>query len=422
MKNTLYVISLALLTFASFAGASELNSYHYNQVQQVEGQVYYVYEPAENARMREQPSFDGNIVGLLNLNDRDHPTDRDWRNYKYTRHNSDWMLVSQLGGESVGYSHSSLFTKQTILQYTGKVEASNGTYELDFLGYPYSNIGTYGKNNYWYKVTLNGELLVENGWNLRFEGISRRMEKQEDAFLPAQIHELLIQEKNIGWLFGWNRFNDATFHQGLEFSFARVIVPTLDSMYNQSHHGLKFSEIADLLDKKYNQLVITPTQIQDTIHSIPHRGYYYTPYQVTFWSNDSGTQARESSFKVSDALVRLNPFYAYAIAVNTNDHTGMRKSSDNFLAVLKDAEQACSEYEFLVEEVCPECKTTKSFNPVSYLENNGSPLSSNYNQIKRCLLSALPNDAVYHLFSRTGLFPSEKVINDYISNQYRYTN
>ena len=42
--------------------------------------------------------------------------------------------------------------------------------------------------------------------------------------------------------------------------------------------------------------------------------------------------------------------------------------------------------------------------------------------IRRCLVGSgvMSEDVYYHLFFRTGLFPSQRVVDDYIENEYRY--
>jgi len=90
---------------------------------------------------------------------------------------------------------------------------------------------------------------------------------------------LTIQDKKVGWLFGWNSWEDIAYD--LDFSFARVFVPLGDSLYNESHHGLKFKTVADLRERQENQLLITPTKTDwDESYSNAGSPKYAIPYDL----------------------------------------------------------------------------------------------------------------------------------------------
>ena len=87
----------------------------------------------------------------------------------------------------------------------------------------------------------------------------------------------------------------------------------------------------------------------------------------------------------------------------------------------------CPQFELTVAEACPECTSEGLFRPAAYLgvhidrwgEGGWEALEKardRVNDIEACLTK----DEFYHLFYRTGLFPSQRVIDDYLENQYRY--
>jgi len=275
-----WLILLALFSLGSLADEWNLNTYQNNQVQQVQAQVYYIYEPELNTPIREAPSLDSKVIALLNNNDRNFSYDTNWKDYKYTKHNDEWMSVSSFADDSlVGYSHRSLFKHKVVLEYNDSIETPYGTFELEFIGHPFQPHHveeTYRPGNYWYGIKLNDKLLLEKGWRIN-KTHAEHMVKQEGEFMPTKFHTLNIQDKKVGWLFGWNQYEGADFNQDLDFSFTRVLIPTQETLYSNDALAHKFRVIADWLDKEDNQLIITPTYGQDTFDSHASFGYYYLP-------------------------------------------------------------------------------------------------------------------------------------------------
>ncbi|HIF89683.1 MAG TPA: hypothetical protein EYQ52_07755 [Candidatus Thioglobus sp.] len=427
MKHWIFI--LIIFSLGSLADEPSLDSYQNNQVQQVAGQVYYTYEPQINTRVRQQPSLDSNIFGLLNNDDRNHDTDINHKDYKYTPYNEEWMKVLDFDGKLLGYSRRSLFYKSnTIIKYEDSVQTPKGTYKLEFIGHPWSaSKRTYDSGNYYYSITLDDtELIYERGWKSNKRHL-QEMYIQEGEFLPMQFHTLDIQGKRVGWLFGWNQY--AKYDSDLDFSFARLIVPigNKGELYTAQGEGFKFRVIADFLDKKDNQLIITEGHIQDTFGVKARFNYYHLPYQHLFTlDEDDLINVETGNIEISEKLIDSNPYYAYSIALNYDDYDAIRKTSSRFKDTLDKAAKECPEYDLTVAQKCPECAKEGIFRPTVYVgytnrtRENSADRHQAYDELKSCLVSAIGKDAYHYLYFSTGLFPSQKVIDDYLENEYRY--
>ena len=200
-----WALILTFFSLSSLAGEPNLNTYQNGQVQQVAGQVYYTNEPQINTRVRQQPSLDSNVLGLLNNDDRNHDTDINHKDYKYAPYDEEWMKVLDFDGKLLGYSHRSLFYKSnTIIKYEDSVQTPTGTYKLEFIGHPYRQAleHTFGSGNYYYSITLDdAELIYERGWKSNKRHL-QEMYIQEGEFLPMQFHTLDIQGKK-SWVAVW---------------------------------------------------------------------------------------------------------------------------------------------------------------------------------------------------------------------------
>ena len=242
-----------------------------------------------------------------------------------------------------------------------------------------------------------------------------------------QFHTLDIQGKRVGWLFGWNQY--AKYDSDLDFSFARLVVPigNKGELYTAQGEGFKFRVIADFLDKKDNQLIITEGHIQDTFGVKARFNYYHLPYQHLFTLDEDGLiNVETGNIEISEKLIDSNPYYAYSIALNYDDYDAIRKTSSRFKDTLDKAAKECPEYDLTAAQGCPECAKEGIFRPTAYVgytnrtRENSVERHKVDDELKSCLVSAVGKDAYYYLFFSTGLFPSQKVINDYLENGYRY--
>jgi hypothetical protein len=172
---------------------------------------------------------------------------------------------------------------------------------------------------------------------------------------------------------------------------------------------------ADLLDKKDNQLLITSGLTHSIRWGMSNNAYYYIPWQRLITLKNNNVDVVEGgNITLSNKIIERDPYYAYALAVITNDYEGIRKSSKIFEDILQKVSTACPDFNLTVEEVCPKCKKRKVFRSDSYESNFETE------GIQVCLRMALPFEAYYHLFYKVGLYPSKKVIDDYLENRYRY--
>jgi len=283
MKKLLLLLLLSIGFISPiYAEELELDTHQNNQVQQVAGQVYHIYSPELNTRVRQKPSLGSRVLALLNNDDRNHEEDVNHKDYKYAPYDEEWMKVlSSFDGKLLGYSHRSLFTSSHLIRYEDTINTPEGDYRLEFVGHPHKGemYSTYRRGNYYYRITKgDGELVYEQGWGSERRHLNEGF-MQEGELLPTQFHTLTIQDKKVGWLFGWNSWEDIEYD--LDFSFARIFVPLEDSLYNESHHGLKFKTVADLRERQENQLLITPTKTDwDESYSNAGSPKYAIPYDV----------------------------------------------------------------------------------------------------------------------------------------------
>lgn len=430
MKHWAFI--LIVFSQSSLADALNLNTYQNGQIQQVAGQVYYTYEPQTNTRVRQLPSLDSSVLGLLNNDDRNHDTDINHKDYKYAPYNEEWMSVLDFDNKLLGYSYRPLFYKSnTIIKYEDSVQTPTGTYKLEFIGHPYRQALEYSYNsgNYYYSITLDDvELILEKGW----QGNKRHLQEmyiQEGMFMPTQLHTLDIQDKRVGWLFGWNQYANSEYSTDLDMSFARMIVPLGKhrGLYTEQKRGYKFREIADLLDRGDNQLLITEGRIQDTFGVKAMWNYYHLPYQHLFTLEEDGyIDVKTGNIEISEKFIESNPYYAYSIALNYDDYDAIRRASSKFKDTLNKVAKRCPEYDLTVAQGCPECAKEGLFRPTAYVgytnrtRENSADRHKAYDDRKTCLVSAIGQEAYHYLFFATGLFPSQRVIDDYIENEYRY--
>jgi len=321
-------------------------------------------------------------------------------------------------------------SNKTILKYEDIVSTPSGDYKLEFVGHPYEG-GTYRQANYYYRITKNnGELVYENGKSHEKRHFNEGV-KKEGKLMPLQFYTLDIQGKRVGWLFGWNKYENAEYYQDIDFSFARVLIPTGETLYTASGDGFKFKEVADLLDKQDNQLVVTEGYTQDTFDAKPTYGYHYIPIQHLIALEEGSVTVSTGVIDISDRLIENDPYYAYAIALNTDKYDDIKRISDRFKDKLELASNHCPQFELTVAEACPECTSEGLFRPAAYLgvhidrwgEGGWEAFEKardRVDDIETCLTEVLTEDEFYHLFYRTGLFPSQRVIDDYLENQYRY--
>ena len=427
-----WALILTLFSLSSLAGEPNLNTYQNNQIQQAAGQLYFTYQPELNTRVRPEPSLETSVLGLLNNDDRDHEADINRKDYKYAPYDEEWMKVLDFDGKLLGYSHRSLFYKSnSIIKYEDSVQTPTGTYKLEFIGHPYRQAleHTYGSGNYYYSITLDDtELIYERGWKSNKRHL-QEMYIQEGEFLPIQFHTLDIQGKRVGWLFGWNQYASTEYSSDLDFSFARLIIPTgkKRELYTTQGRGFKFRVIADFLDKQDNQLIVTEGHTQDTFGVRAMFNYYHLPYQHLITLDGDGLiNVKTGDIKISEKFIESNPYYAYSIALYYDDYDVVRRASNRFKDALDKAEKGCPEYDLTVAQGCPECAKEGLFRPTAYVgytnrtRENSAARHKTYDALKSCLVSAIGKEAYHYLYFATGLFPSQRVIDDYIENEYRY--
>lgn len=424
----LLLSTLLLLITATHSYA--VNTFHNNQVTQMIGQKYHIYIPIERIRIRQGPSLDTKQIGLI--------TDENEKSYVYKPHDSKWLTVSTLEGDLVGYSYEELFRKRPVAVLKDEVKTTEGIYRIEFIGYEFdATVNTYSQLQYYYQLFLNDEEIFTKGSKTRFNNIQPRLAGNGDEEIPTQFHSLTIQDKKVGWLFGWNKYEDDGYYTDLDFSFARIFVPqhsvsssseSIDRLFTGAYEGIKFRTIADLLDKEPNQLLITPTDYQGNVFfGGAALGYYYIPRELRVTKIGDEVAVSKSDIKINQRLIDSDPAHVYAIAFNIDDHAVMKKVSSKFQGEMEIASESCGKYDVSIEIMGVQqggyidmYEYWKRAAGVLGYEDR-FPLSA-ARDAASCIEGALmfSRDFVWHFFYRTGLFPSRKTIDHYIEKQYKY--
>jgi hypothetical protein len=250
--------------------------------------------------------------------------------------------------------------------------------------------------------------------------------------MPSQFYELKIENKKVGWLFGWDRSNGI---YGTDLTFARIIAPVegkFDShrgsqLFSESYDGLKFKQIADLLAKNSSELLIIYTDHESNVFNCGAcYGRYHSPYQVTIKNINGKISVIESNVKVNQDLIESNSYYAYSIAFGLNDHKAMKEASSQFLHDLKIASEKCGRFDIPLNKWNDNIYTergSKLLKLYDHWEKAGELLvTDRYNidildDASECLENEVSPEFDWYVFMRTGLFPSEKTINSYIENE-----
>lgn len=427
-----FLVSTSIFSSNIFAETSELNTYHHNQVQQIAAQVYQIYEPNNNTRVRQLPDLNSKVIGLLNNNDRNFDKDLQWRNYKYTPVNDKWIKVEDFKGILIGYSYKSLFKPKEIYHFKDSITTPNGTYKLDFAGFPYVEY-TYPEGRYCYNLTLDDKQVFEAGWCHNFKNYTQSMSIVKGQTKATVFHHLLINNNKIGWLFGWNSYGDSSYFPDMDFSFARIFLPSKDmpnNLYTDYLHGIKFGTISENLDKQPNQLLIVPTGRVSVWGDNANADYYFLPGEVTtITSSNQGLTITSSDFKIDEKFIATQPEYAYAIAVITNDYDSILKAYSKVEDSLVGIEESCGRFNITVEELCPECRIYEpkehlhklGYVPyIDYTDYYNPAPGNNYEDAYFCLRKAKLKADTDTMFHPTGLFPTRKVVENYVKNKYTY--
>ena len=416
-------IFLAFLLLMITAHTYAVDTYHHNQVTQMSGQKYHIYIPTTRIRIRQEPSLDSKQIGLI--------TDENDKSYTYKPHNSKWLSVNTLDGKVVGYSYKELFYKQPVAVFEDEIVTTDGTYRIEFTGYPYNppDDYSYRQSQYRYQLFLNDKEVFTKGSKKIFQNIQLRMIRSRTDEIPTQFHSLLIQDEKVGWLFGWNKHVES-YYTDLDFSFARIFIPQRDDVvFTESYEGIKFRKVADLLDKKPNQLLITPTEWQGYVFNCYKcMAYYYLPKEIMLTRKKGEVVVSKSDITINRRFIDSNPAYAYAIAFNIDDHATMKEASSRFLGELETAGELCAEHDISIEETIDtsdgyvdlEAHWQKVAEMRGYSDRNRHYMHMDsavkaMNCLERVIVD---HEFVWHTFYRTGLFPSRKTIDAYIKNRY----
>ena len=417
---------LTLLLAFSSAHSYALNAFHDNQVTQMAGEKNYIYlPPHKRIIVRQEPSLESDHIGLL--------TPENSGGFIYKPHDDKWLTVTTFGGELIGYSYKKLFEKRTVAVLEDTIVTADGVYRINFYGYPYDPDHTHGhsltydESQYYYQITMDNNELFSKGDKITFNHILERVISGEGEDVPIQLYSLNIQDEKIGWFFGWNNIGEGS---EIDFSFARVLIPQSsmqhpNGLYTETYRGINFNKIADFLDKKPNQLFIIHTKSQGNVfYCTACLGFYYIPRQLTLTKDGEQLSVGESNIKITKDLISSDPAYAYAIAFNLDDYDSMRKASSTFKKEIKLAGELCGRHDVDIElTVKPNNRyidMSTHWHSIGLLHGYINPGLYMANSAANCLENVLPFNFVWHFFYRTGLFPSEKTINKYINNKYRY--
>lgn len=279
------------------------------------------------------------------------------------------------------------------------------------------NTEEYSKSFYKYRITTNNnEVLYEGGTKKELPIIDNF---DSEKTTPSFLYELKLNNNVVGWIFGWNKDNYYKYY-GTDFSVARVFIPYIDNneikLYNKKIEGIKFTDIGNYLTQKNNEIKIIHTEPSYGIFSCGAcMGYYYVPSDITIKNTLLGIKIKENKFiDISKEFIVKNPEYAYSIAFHYKNFSKMDEAYKLFKHKLVDVSNKCSEYQRELSVFIENDEI--SFE--QYWDTSIHKLSEN--DAYQCLTDNFPEQNWWHLFMRTGLFPTTKVIETYIQKSLTF--
>jgi hypothetical protein len=418
----------------STSKAIELASYQNGQVEQIAGQAHTIYIAIDRIKIRNTSSLESKQVGLITEENRD--------SLFFKSHNDLWLEVTDSEGRHLGYSYKSVFHKKPVVSLSTGLNYFGDKYNIEFVGYIFDPTeDSYRQSFYYYQVFKNGEPIFSKGRESIGKILRKKMIRDQGEVFPTQFHLLKTDSRSIGWLFGWNKHADEEgkgYYPDLDFSFARALIPSHDrlnknsetELYTTEYYGLKFKSIADLLDHEKNQILLTPVTYHLHLFACNAcSGKYYMPSEVLITAGESRTTVKNSKkITINLKLVDKNPEYAFAIAFNQDDHAAMKVAASQFDEQFKIASEHCGKYDVSLKQTIASSEYTFFIDIKEHwtlidqrlrIKKEYDPISSRY--AAECLYEVLPPDFVWHVFYRTGLFPSRKSVDEYIDHKYMIT-
>jgi len=413
----------------SFLGDLGLRSYQDGQVLQMPGQEVVVYIAIERIRIREAPSLEAKQIGLI--------TDENRDSLEFKPHNDQWLEVIGANGAVIGYSFTAVFEKKKAVTLSHSINYFGDQYSIDFVGYLFDpNADSYRQSSYYYQILKNGEEVFTKGRKATGDSIRKQMVIQRGEVAPTQFHLLSAGGKPVGWLFGWNKHGESGWggwSGGLDFSFGRVFIPTHSrfgiisktELFTEDFGGFKFRAIADLLDRELNQVLLTPVHAHGNVYNCGAcMGYYFMPSEVLITAGRYRTAVKQSNITINRRLIENNPAYAFGIAFNQDDHAAMKAAAQGFDDLFNAASVTCGQYDVSLKETVASSEYTYSVNMsehwavVSRRMGKGDMWGVT-TDVAQCLYQVLPDEFVWNVFTRTGLFPSRRAVDEYIENEYQ---
>jgi len=420
---------------ASFFGDLGLRSYQDGQVQQMPGHAFVVYVANDRIRIRANPSLNAKQVGLI--------TEENREGLLFKPYNGEWLEVIDSGGSLVGYSFEAVFEKKSGVVLSHTIDYSGDQYRVEFVGYLFSpEEDSYRQSFYHYQILKNGEEVFTKGRKSTGDRLREKMILLKsdsgvgitpDVQAPTQFHLLSADDKPVGWLFGWNKHGENNWNGGKDFSFGRVFVPTHNrfsktfetELFTEGYGGFKFRVIADLLDREPNQVLLTPVHAQGNVFFCGAcMGYYFMPSEILITAGQTRTSVKQSNITINRRLIESNPAYAFGIAFNQDDHAAMKVAAEGFDEMFKVASESCGEYDVSLKQTVAASEYTYSVNMsehwavVSRRMGKGDMWGVT-TDVAQCLYQVLPDEFVWNVFTRTGLFPSRRAVDEYIENEYQ---
>lgn len=279
------------------------------------------------------------------------------------------------------------------------------------------------RSSYRYEIVANGKRLYSGGTNNTHTKLGYELFNKSLANEPSFVHELYIGKTKVGWLYGWNKHADnkdnvANYSDygyshgyGTDFSVARLLIPIVDKnnqikIFSKYLQGVKFQDIADLLDIDDNEIKIVPTEDEQSIFgSGAITGYYYLPSPIISIKSINGDiKVTEEELKITDKLIKNDPYYAFSIAYHNNDIYSMKKAYDllkHTLEIDMKSSNECNEYK----------KNLNDFKVDGYISMkkfwDSFKYGSHYDVMK-CF-----NEKYNAIFIRTGIIPTQKFIDEF---------
>lgn len=388
------------------------------KIKTVSGKAIEFFVPIARVKMRAHKNINSRQVGLIT-------PDNDFK-YRIFDAGSGWVKVCK-GNTIKGYCVKKFFNKRWMLLAESEINLNGNAVQFKTIIAVVCNQKLFCA--YTYKVNSKGNTLYKSSTLIcyidKYVKTYSQDLKASNKYSKSYLNELIIDKKVVGWLFGWNKFKGEDYQKELDFSVARLIVPYLDNgqikLYEKRLNGVELTDIYSCLPSAKREIKIIYMEAHCGVFSGGCSiGYYYIPHEISLTKKGDGKLLiKEKRYvEITEKLIAHNPYYAYSLAYIFNNKEIMKKAYEKFKKELVEVDKKCGQYvldldRFVVNDRLQLEKYWHSF--VKPKDKYEGPIEY---KAAKCLEKVIGPERSWYLFYRTGLFPSRKIIEQYLDNEY----